>query len=69
MGVGTGSGTGHVTDMASDARLAKLLSHIAVCHSAVLPGIRLPFYTGAHHIGYLLPDFATHLAAQTPPSP
>jgi 8-oxo-dGTP pyrophosphatase MutT (NUDIX family) len=66
MGVGMGSGTGHVTDMASDARLAKLLSHIAVCHSALLPGARLPFHSGTYHIGYLLPDFAAHLAAQTP---
>jgi 8-oxo-dGTP pyrophosphatase MutT (NUDIX family) len=66
MGVGRGGGTGHVTDMASDARLAKLLSHIAVCHSAILPGARLPFHAGANHIGYLLPDFAAYLAAQTP---
>jgi len=52
--------------MASEARLAKLLSHISACHSAVLPGARLPLFTGPHHIGYLLPAFAAQLAAQTP---
>jgi len=48
--------------MASDARLAKLLAHIHACHSAVLPGARLPLYAGAHHIGYLFPALARRLA-------
>jgi len=49
--------------MASDARIAKLLSHIQACHSAVLPGTRLPLYAGAAHIGYLQPALAAKLAA------
>lgn len=53
-------------DMASDARLAKLLAHIAACHSADLPGARFPFHAGPHHIGYLRPDLAAELAAISP---
>ena len=52
--------------MASDARIAKLLSHIAACHTAVLPGERLPLYAGAHHIGYLRPALAARLAEISP---
>ncbi|OYV31419.1 MAG: hypothetical protein B7Z81_13720, partial [Acidocella sp. 20-61-6] len=49
--------------MAPDARLAKLLNHIAACHSAVLPGGRLALYAGADLIGYLKPDLAARLTA------
>lgn len=49
--------------MASDTQIAKLLSHISACHSAVLPGPRLPFWSGTHHIGYVKPEFAARLAA------
>jgi 8-oxo-dGTP pyrophosphatase MutT (NUDIX family) len=52
--------------MASDARIAKLLSHITACHTAVLPGTRLPLYAGAHHIGYVRPDLAARLAEISP---
>ena len=52
--------------MASDPQIAKLLSHISACHSAVLPGARLPLYAGAHHIGYVQPAFAARLAAISP---
>ncbi|MDD2795904.1 NUDIX domain-containing protein [Acidocella sp.] len=52
--------------MASDTQIAKLLSHISACHSAVLPGARLPLYAGAHHIGYVTPGFAARLAASSP---
>jgi 8-oxo-dGTP pyrophosphatase MutT (NUDIX family) len=48
--------------MASDAPVAKLLAHIAACHSAKLPGDRLPFYIGAAQVGYVKPDFAATLA-------
>jgi 8-oxo-dGTP pyrophosphatase MutT (NUDIX family) len=48
--------------MASDAPVAKLLAHIAACHSAKLPGGRLPFYIGAAQVGYVKPDFAAILA-------
>jgi 8-oxo-dGTP pyrophosphatase MutT (NUDIX family) len=48
--------------MASDAPVAKLLAHIAACHSAKLPGDRLPFYIGAAQAGYVKPDFAAVLA-------
>ncbi len=66
MGVGTGSITGHLTHMAPDARLAKLLAHIAACHSAALPGTRLLFCTGQHHIGYVQPDLAARLSQLSP---
>lgn len=49
--------------MASDTEIAKLLAHIAACHTAELPGTRLPLYAGAHHIGYLHPPTADQLAA------
>jgi 8-oxo-dGTP pyrophosphatase MutT (NUDIX family) len=49
--------------MASDARLAKLLAHIAACHSAELPGARLPLHSGPHHIGYVKQDLAARLTA------
>ena len=49
--------------MASDARLAKLLAHIAACHSAELPGARLPLHSGPHHIGYVKQDLAVRLTA------
>jgi 8-oxo-dGTP pyrophosphatase MutT (NUDIX family) len=52
--------------MASDTEIAKLLAHIAACHTAELPGIRLPLYAGAHHIGFLRPALAARLAAQNP---
>ena len=49
--------------MASDTPLAKLLHHISAVHNAVLPGERLVFCAGPHHIGYLRPDLAARLAA------
>ena len=52
--------------MASDTEIAKLLAHIAACHTAVLPGARLPLYAGAQHIGYLTPANAAKLAAVEP---
>jgi 8-oxo-dGTP pyrophosphatase MutT (NUDIX family) len=48
--------------MASDAPVAKLLAHIAACHSAKLPGDRLPFFIGASQVGYVKPDFSAILA-------
>jgi len=52
--------------MASDGQIAKLHAHIAACHTATLPGARLPLHAGPHHIGYVLPAFATALAGLTP---
>lgn len=52
--------------MASDTEIAKLLSHIAACRTAVLPGERLPLYAGKHHIGYLKPALAAKLAIAEP---
>jgi 8-oxo-dGTP pyrophosphatase MutT (NUDIX family) len=52
--------------MASDTEIAKLIAHIAACHTAELPGGRLPLYAGADLIGYLKPDFAAGLAAIEP---
>jgi len=52
--------------MASDTEIAKLLAHIAACHTARLPGERLPLYAGPHHIGYLKPALAAQLAAVEP---
>jgi 8-oxo-dGTP pyrophosphatase MutT (NUDIX family) len=48
--------------MARTQNIAKLLSHIAACHTATLPGARLPFYLGTSHVGYVPPDFAQTLA-------
>ena len=52
--------------MASDAPLAKLLHHISAVHNAFLPGERLVFCAGPHHIGFLRPDLAAKLAALEP---
>jgi 8-oxo-dGTP pyrophosphatase MutT (NUDIX family) len=52
--------------MACDPKLAKLLSHIAACRTATLPGGRLKFYIGDRHVGYLRPEFAARLAAVAP---
>jgi 8-oxo-dGTP pyrophosphatase MutT (NUDIX family) len=52
--------------MASDTEIAKLLAHIAACHTAELPGVRLPLYAGAHHIGFLRPALAERLAVLNP---
>ena len=52
--------------MASDTEIAKLLAHIAACHTAELPGARLPLYAGAYHIGYLTPANAARLAEVEP---
>ncbi len=52
--------------MASDTEIAKLLAHIAACHTAVLPGARLPLYAGGQHIGYLTQANAARLAAVEP---
>ena len=48
--------------MARDPKISKLLSHIQACRSATLPGERLKFYLGQHHVGYVWPDFAKKLA-------
>ena len=53
----------HVTEMARDPGVAKLLSHITACQTACLPGDRLAFYIGEHHAGYVRPEFAARLAA------
>lgn len=47
--------------MAPDSSIAKLLAHIAACHSASLPGDRLALFSGPHHIGYVAPDLAGRL--------
>ena len=52
--------------MASDTQIAKLLSHISACRTAVLPGSRLAFWSGTQHIGYVQPAFAARLAAASP---
>jgi 8-oxo-dGTP pyrophosphatase MutT (NUDIX family) len=52
--------------MASDTEIAKLLAHIAACHTAVLPGARLPLYAAGRLIGYLTPANAARLAAVEP---
>jgi 8-oxo-dGTP pyrophosphatase MutT (NUDIX family) len=52
--------------MASDVQIAKLHAHISACHSAILPGSRLPLYAGPHHIGYLKPELARELATRFP---
>lgn len=52
--------------MASDTEIAKLLAHIAACHTAELPGGRLPLYAAMDLIGYLKPDFAAGLASVEP---
>lgn len=52
--------------MAPDSEIAKLLAHIAACHTATLPGTRLPLYAGPDHIGFLLPAVADELAALEP---
>lgn len=53
----------HVTDMACDPGIAKLLSHITACQTACLPGERLGFYIGSELAGYVRPEFAARLAA------
>jgi 8-oxo-dGTP pyrophosphatase MutT (NUDIX family) len=52
--------------MASDTRLAKFFSHISACQTAVLPGGRVLFYIGAHHVGYVRPALADRLVALSP---
>jgi 8-oxo-dGTP pyrophosphatase MutT (NUDIX family) len=52
--------------MARTQNIAKLLSHIAACHTATLPGARLPFFVGGRQVGFLLPDFSRRLAGITP---
>jgi 8-oxo-dGTP pyrophosphatase MutT (NUDIX family) len=53
----------HVTDMACDPGIAKLLSHITACQTACLPGERLEFYIGSELVGYVRPEFGARLAA------
>jgi 8-oxo-dGTP pyrophosphatase MutT (NUDIX family) len=53
----------HVTDMACDPGIAKLLSHITACQTACLPGERLGFYIGSQLVGYVRPELAERLAA------
>jgi len=52
--------------MACDPELAKLLSKILACRTATLPGERLGFFSGGHHLGYVLPAFAETLAGVSP---
>ncbi len=52
--------------MASRPGVEKLLEHITACHSARLPGGRLKFFIGPHHVGYVWPALAARLAALTP---
>jgi len=59
-------GAGHVTDMARSQNIAKLLSHIAACHTATLPGARLPFFIGVRQVGFVTAAFAGRLAACAP---
>ncbi len=54
-----------MTDMACTQNIAKLLSHIAACHTATLPGARLPFFLGARQVGYVLPDLGQTLPGVT----
>jgi 8-oxo-dGTP pyrophosphatase MutT (NUDIX family) len=49
--------------MARDPELAKFLSKIEACHTATLPGARLPFHIGNAHAGYVRPEFAEALRA------
>jgi len=53
----------HVTDMACDPGIAKLLSHITACQTACLPGERLGFYLGDQLVGYVRPELGERLAA------
>ncbi len=55
-----------MTDMARTQNIAKLLSHIAACRTATLPGARLPFFVAGNHVGYVWPEFARKLAALSP---
>jgi len=53
----------HVTHMACDPGIAKLLSHITACQTACLPGERLGFHIGDQLVGYVRPEFADRLAS------
>jgi 8-oxo-dGTP pyrophosphatase MutT (NUDIX family) len=53
----------HVTHMACDPGIAKLLSHITACQTACLPGERLGFYIGSELAGYVRPEFADRLGS------
>ncbi len=50
-----------MTDMACDRNIAKLISHIAACRNATLPGERLLVQAGGRVFGYATPDFAARL--------
>jgi 8-oxo-dGTP pyrophosphatase MutT (NUDIX family) len=52
--------------MARDPELAKFLSRIEACRTAILPGARLEFFAGAHHLGYVTPAFAQTLQKTCP---
>lgn len=47
--------------MTRDTQIAKLISDITVCHSAVLPGARLALLAGTQPIGYIQPALAEKL--------
>ncbi|WP_298223922.1 NUDIX domain-containing protein [Acidocella sp.] len=49
--------------MASEAQIAKLIADIEFCHSAMLPGARLPLVAGPHCFGYVMPALAERLRA------
>jgi len=52
--------------MARDPELAKFLSKIEACHTAILPGARHAFCSGPHHLGYVTPAFAEKLSSACP---
>lgn len=52
--------------MTRDTQIAKLISDITVCHSAVLPGGRLTLLAGAQPIGYIKPELAEKLHQHAP---
>jgi 8-oxo-dGTP pyrophosphatase MutT (NUDIX family) len=52
--------------MARDPGLAKFLSKIEACRTAILPGDRLLFCAAGHHLGYVQPAFAATLAEVSP---
>ncbi len=40
------------------------MRHVLACRNARLPGERLAFYLGAHHVGWVRPEFASVLAGE-----
>jgi 8-oxo-dGTP pyrophosphatase MutT (NUDIX family) len=48
----------HRRTLYRNAMRPDLQRHIDACNTARLPGTRLPFHLGAHHVGYVTPEFA-----------